>query len=272
MATIEHVSGTAFVVAQFRAEENDEPAPLYRDPIVELFLSEESRLAAKRVAEDFPPVKDLVKIRTKYFDDTLEKHLRSNVRQVVILGSGLDTRAVRKAVPGVTYYEIDDAETLNVKRARYEDLGLDLGLKLIPGNYVDDGLIDLLERNGFDFDAPTYGIWEGNTMYLPLDRMKWVLTELRAHVRRLRISFDYMEEAVVSKTTGDPGITKLVESFANMGAPWLSGISDIGRLANELGLSLVENFRTAELHRAYRPGRQITSPIFHFYSVCTVGQ
>ena len=114
-----------------------------------------------------------------HFDDTLEKQLLSNVRQVVILGSGLDTRAVRKAVPGVTYYEIDDAETLAVKRARYDALGFELDLRLIPGNYVSDGLIDLLGRNRFDFDLPTYLIWEGNTMYLPLDRMKRVLTELR---------------------------------------------------------------------------------------------
>ena len=85
MATIEHVSGTAFVVAEFRAEENTEPVPLYVDPIVELFLNDDSKRAAGRVAEDFPPVKDLVKIRTKYFDDTLERHLLSNVRQVVIL-------------------------------------------------------------------------------------------------------------------------------------------------------------------------------------------
>jgi methyltransferase (TIGR00027 family) len=272
MATIEHVSGTAFVVAEFRAEENNEPAPLYRDFIVELFLSDESKRAARRVAEDFPLVKDVVKIRTKYFDDTLDQHLLSNVQQVLILGSGLDTRAVRKAVPGVSYYEIDDAETLDVKRARYEELGCELDLKLIPGNYVNDGLIDLLDRNGFDFDLPTYIIWEGNTMYLPLDRMKWVLTELAAHVRRFRLSFDYMAEEVIAKTTGDPGVTKLVESFANMGAPWLSGVSDIRRLAYEHGLTLVENFRTAELHRRYRPGRPITSPIFDFYSVCTIGQ
>ena len=175
------------------------------------------------------------------------------MRQVVILGSGLDTRAVRKAVRGVTYYEIDDAETLDVKRARYEELGFELDLKLIPGNYVTDGMIDLLIATAFDFDLPTYVIWEGNTMYLPLDRMKWVLSELAAHVTRFRLSFDYMAEAVISKTTGDPGVTKLVESFANMGAPWLSGVSDIRSLAFERGLTLVENFRTAELIRRYRP-------------------
>ena len=243
MATIEHVSGTAFVVAEFRAEENFETTPLYRDSIVGLFLSDESKRAARRVATAFPQVKDIVKLRTKYFDDTLDAQLHSHVRQVVILGSGLDTRAVRKATPGVTYYEIDDAETIALKRARYDELRLDLDLKLIPGNYVTDGMIDLLRRNRFDFDLPTYVIWEGNTMYLPLDRMKWVLATLGAHVRRLRVSFDYMAESVIAKTTGDAGVTALVESFANMGAPWLSGITDIHHLASELGLVVVENFR-----------------------------
>jgi methyltransferase (TIGR00027 family) len=96
MASIENVTGTAFVVAEFRAAENVEPIPLYHDSIVGLFLNEETRRAAERVAASFPPVRDLVKLRTKYFDDVLEKHLDSRVRQVVILGAGLDTRAVRK--------------------------------------------------------------------------------------------------------------------------------------------------------------------------------
>jgi hypothetical protein len=56
-----------------------------------------------------------------------------------------------------------------------------------------------------------------------------------------------------------------------MGAPWLSGIRDIQSLAREMRLTLVENFRTSELYRAYRRGRPMTSQIFGFYSVCTVG-
>jgi O-methyltransferase involved in polyketide biosynthesis len=74
MPRIKDVSGTAFVVAEFRAEENDAARPLYRDSVVGLFLNEESRDAAGRVAASFPPVKDMVKVRTKYFDDTLERH------------------------------------------------------------------------------------------------------------------------------------------------------------------------------------------------------
>src|SRR5262245_13622482 len=271
MAQIKDVSGTAFVVAEFRAEENRETTPLYEDSIVGLFLSEASRHAAGLVAASFPHVKDLVKIRTKYFDDTLERHILSQFRQVVILGAGLDTRAVRKQAAGVTYFEIDDPATLKLKQSCYEREGITVNVKFIPGNYATDGMIDLLTQNGFDLDLPTYVIWEGNTMYLPLDVVKHVLAELRRCVKRFRVSFDYMAESVIAKTTGDPCITRLVESFASMGAPWLSGIRDIQGLAHELRLNLVENFRTSELYRRYRRGRLAKSPIFGFYSVCTVG-
>jgi methyltransferase (TIGR00027 family) len=271
LVEVKNVSGTAFVVAEFRAEENDETSPLYRDSIVELFLNEQTKHAARSIAASFPPVRDLVKIRTKYFDDMLEKQIQSGFQQVVILGAGLDTRAVRKPAPGVTYFEIDDRATLKWKRACYEINGIQADLKFIPGNYVTDGLIDLLKENNFNFNLPTYFIWEGNTMYLPLEATKHVMTQLRKYLRKFQVSFDYMSDAVISKTTGDHGITKLVESFANMGAPWLSGIRDLRALADDMNLRVIENFKTAELCQSYWPARPLGSPIFNFYSVCTLG-
>jgi len=189
---------------------------------------------------------------------------------VVILGAGLDTRAVRKQAANVRYFEIDDAATLALKQTCYEQQGIDADVTFIPGNYVRDGVIDLLRQNDFDFDSPTYFIWEGNVMYLPLDSVKHVMTELRRCVKRFRLSFDYLAEAVISNATGDPGITTLVESFANMGAPWLSGIRDIQSLTRELSLDLIEDFKTAELFQMYSVGRPMTSSIFSFYSVCTL--
>jgi O-methyltransferase involved in polyketide biosynthesis len=231
MSQIKDVSGTAFVVAEFRAEENRAATPLYHDAVVGLFLSEDSRRAADLVEASFPPVKDMVKIRTKYFDDMLERQLQ----------------------------------------ACYEAEGIDADVTFIPGNYVTDGLIDLLKQSRFDFDLPTYVIWEGNTMYLPLESVKHTMAELRRCVQRFRLSFDYMAEAVIARTTGDPGITSLVESFAAMGAPWVSGIRDIRHLAREMRLQIVDNFKTADLGRAYGLTRPVTSPIFGFYSVCTLG-
>src|SRR5262245_10899060 len=270
MTQIRNVSGTAFVVAEFRAEENRLAAPLYQDPVVGLFLDDDTRYAAGLVEASFPQVKDLVRIRTRYLDDVLEQHIQSGVRQVAILGAGLDTRAVRKQAAGVTYFEIDDAETLALKQSRYAQHGIAADVRFIPGNYVSDGLIDLLVENDFDLDAPAYFIWEGNTMYLPIEGVRQIMLDLRKHVRRFRLSFDYMAESVIAKTTGDPAITRLVEAFESMGAPWLSGIRDVGTLARELSLSLVENFQTSVLYQRYWLGRPMTSRIFDYYSLCTL--
>jgi O-methyltransferase involved in polyketide biosynthesis len=59
MSQIKDVSGTAFVVAEFKAEKNRMPAPLHNDAVAELFLSDESRSAAARIAASFPPSKDM---------------------------------------------------------------------------------------------------------------------------------------------------------------------------------------------------------------------
>jgi methyltransferase (TIGR00027 family) len=267
---IRNVTGTAFVVAEYRAEENREAEPLYRDAVVELFLNDDSRRAARRISDTSPQVKDMVKVRTRYFDDTLDHHLLSQYKQVVILGAGLDTRAVRKQAPGVTYFEIDDAATLTWKQTCYAQHGVDANVKFIPGNYVTDGLIDLLRQNGFDFELPTYVIWEGNTMYLPLDAVKQTLADLQAHVRHFRLSFDYMTDAVITKSTGDASVTTLVESFAAMGAPWVTGFRDIRTLAREMSLTLTDDQTTGELGQRYQVGRPLTSAIFDHYAICTV--
>jgi hypothetical protein len=62
LAEVRNVSGTAFVVAEFRAEENCEAYPLYRDSVVKLFLNEDTKQAAGYIAAGFPLVKDLVKV------------------------------------------------------------------------------------------------------------------------------------------------------------------------------------------------------------------
>lgn len=271
MSEIQDVTGTAFVVAEFRADENAEVHPLYSDPIVPLFLNSETKKAAERISAAFPPVKKMVKIRTRYLDDKLEQQLGLGYQQVVILGAGLDTRAVRKQVSGVVYFEIDDERTVSLKKAKLEENGIHANVKFIPGDYVADGFIRLLDQNDFDFNCPTHFIWEGNTMYLTPDSVKQVMVDIAKYLRQFTLSFDYMAEEVIAKTTGDPGVTTLVESFANMGAPWSYGIGDIKRLAEEAKMTVTDNFKTAELHRAYWPSRMLDSAIFDFYSLCTLG-
>jgi O-methyltransferase involved in polyketide biosynthesis len=61
MSGIKYVAGTAFVVAEFRAEENSEPSPLYRDPVAGLFLNEDTRETA-RASDDVASLRLLLSV------------------------------------------------------------------------------------------------------------------------------------------------------------------------------------------------------------------
>jgi O-methyltransferase involved in polyketide biosynthesis len=79
MSDIREVTGTAFVVAEFRARENEEPHPLYVDPIVCIFLDARTRAAAEAIRADFPAGENMPRLRTRYFDDRLGER-RSQAR------------------------------------------------------------------------------------------------------------------------------------------------------------------------------------------------
>ena len=270
MTGLKDVTGTAFIVAEFRVRENDEPNPLYVDAIVPIFLDERTKRAADGISADFPAAEMNVRLRTCYLDQRLDEQIALGCRQVVILGAGLDTRAERKVAPGVAYFEIDDANTLSFKKARLAESGIDAAVTFIPGNYVTHGVLGLLERNGFDSSLATFFIWEGNTMYLTRGDVLNVLLEIRERVGAFAISFDYMDEAVVARTTGDAGTTTFVERFAEMGALWHCGIDDLGALAKEAALTVADTATVAELHRTYWPGRPLASIIYDHYALCTL--
>jgi len=270
MTEIQDVTGTAFIVAEYRARENAEQNPLYRDPIVPLFLSKQTRQAADRVAQDFPPGVQGVILRTRYLDDRLDGQLSRGCRQVVIPGAGLDTRGVRKQKPGVTYFEIDDAEILNFKKERLAKEGIEAQIVYIPGNYVTEDLLRLLATNGFNFDLPSYVIWEGNTMYLNRPEVLKVLTDLRNKVVKFAISFDYLTEAVINYATGDERISAFTKHFADMDAPWTFGIDDLDALAGDAGLTVVDDVKTAELFRTFWPNRQLDSKWYDNYALSTL--
>jgi O-methyltransferase involved in polyketide biosynthesis len=142
----------------------------------------------------------------------------------------------------------------------------------IAGNYVTDGLLRLLDANGFDFGLPTYVIWEGNTMYLNRPAVLAVLTDLRSSVGELAISFDYLTEAVIDYATGDEQTTAFVRRFAEMGAPWSFGIDDVGALAGDAGLIVVDKIKTADLYRTFWPGLPLDSIWYDHYSLCTLAR
>ncbi|MEG4347664.1 class I SAM-dependent methyltransferase [Microcoleus sp. A003_D6] len=197
-----NVTGTAFIVAEFRAEENAETAPLYTDNTVKIWLNEETKRIAGEIAQNSPAAKEMIKLRTKYFDDVLSNQILAGCQQIVILGSGLDTRAARINGEKVTYVEIDDRATLELKESTLKAHKIKANVRYIPGDYLQDGLIALLKPSKLDFDQPTYFLWEGNTTLIAKKDVIFVLEQIRDNFKDFKLSFDYMSEKVIARTTG----------------------------------------------------------------------
>ena len=270
MTEIVNVAGTAFVVAEFRNDENKEDHPLYRDPFVSLFLDDESKRAADRISQSFPPIRNNVRLRTRYFDDRLRHQIGQGARQILILGAGLDTRPQRIGGEGVAYFEIDAPETQAFKKARLEEDSVDPHTTFIGADYVRDGMLDLLRQSEFDFSLPTHVIWEGNTMYLDDAAVRRILSDLMSGIERCSASFDFLARNVIDNQTGDAEITAVVERFAAMGATWTYGIDDLFGLAAQCGAKVLDRVTMADLHRTFWPGRPLSSPLYDYYSLCTV--
>jgi methyltransferase (TIGR00027 family) len=81
------------------------------------------RLVTQTIDRGWPGARVSVVVRTRFIDDALKKALADGIDQVVIVGSGFDTRAYR--VPGAEraqIFEIDTPGTIQGKRTRIEAL------------------------------------------------------------------------------------------------------------------------------------------------------
>lgn len=179
----ESVGGTALGVAAARAAETDSEQPLIRDPFARVFLAaagegiwemfDNSTLPAELTDIDpdlsarMQTMVDFFAVRTAYIDDFFRTAADAGVRQVVILATGLDTRAWRLPWPnGTRLYELDQPKVLEFKSSTLRDHE--------PASHRIDVPVDLrqdwptaLRQAGFDPSAPTAWSAEGLLRYLP---------------------------------------------------------------------------------------------------------
>jgi methyltransferase (TIGR00027 family) len=124
--------------------------------------------------------------RTRFFDDFFAHAMAAGIRQAVILGSGLDTRAYRLAWPaGMTVFEIDQPEVLGFKAATLAELGAkpQADLRMVPADLRREWPAALLHF-GFATCRPTAWIAEGLLLFLPpvaQDRLLDYVTALSAN-------------------------------------------------------------------------------------------
>ncbi|MBU8854952.1 class I SAM-dependent methyltransferase [Bacillus sp. FJAT-26377] len=264
----EKVGRTAFVIAEWRAEESESASPLFSDHLANIFLNVDTSKNALAIAEDSPSTRFLVRYRTRYFDDLILQKIRQGIKQFVILGSGLDTRPIRLGAKGVTFYELDQKHVLDYKAQQIKEFGYEQNSIFIPCDYTDVDFIEKLKDKGFDPSLETFLLWEGNIFYLKYNNIFYVLNSLKHGIDTFELTFDYLSQKLINRATGFKRSEDLLNGFSQIGAPWNTGFDDISDLAKQVGLLVKENFLIADYSNEIGKDIHIDPKLFDDYSIC----
>ncbi|MGP2436033.1 class I SAM-dependent methyltransferase [Streptomyces sp. JW3] len=173
------VGVTALLVAAARAIETHRPDALARDGYAEHFVRAAPACAGWPVRPDQVPDGDAdplwgrfaryFGLRTRVLDDFLLRSVHtSGARQVVLLGAGLDTRALRLDWPaGCVVFEIDRAGVLAFKHRVLDGLAATPRAARVPVPVdLRADWVGALAGAGFDPAAPSVWLAEGLLFYL----------------------------------------------------------------------------------------------------------
>jgi methyltransferase (TIGR00027 family) len=257
-------SRTAEYMALFRALESARPAEvrLFEDRCASRFLT--ARLRSVVRAASFQPLGRLLCsyidsrwpgprlsgiVRTRAIDDFVVSSMTTGCTQLLLLGAGYDTRAVRLSeVASTAVFEVDHPATQARKR---QALGsTPPNVRYVPVNFERNSLQQELERAGFERDRQSCVLWEGVFSYLTveaIDAMLLALLELCATGSRILIT--YVDEGALK--TAQPDGVAWMDAVSDVGEPFLTGLDPAcaEQFFADRGLTLRQDESTADAAR-----------------------
>lgn len=252
-------SRTALRVARLRALHQFSPqAALFRDPFANAILGEAALDAQELEREDEHGrrMRLFVASRARLAEDWLAAAVERGVRQLVVLGAGLDTFSLRNPHPGLTVFEVDHPATQAWKRRRIAEAGLaePSNATFVPVNFERQRLAEELAAAGHQAAAPSFFMWLGVVPYLTRDAIFATLSYI-AGTQGSEVAFDYSEPAENRDAAGQAALAFYAARVAAIGEPWISFFTP-GELANsltELGFDEIEDLESSAI--AARFGR-----------------
>jgi methyltransferase (TIGR00027 family) len=163
---------TARLMAAIRAKETARADRLFNDFFAAQLAGEEAFtfLEQKLTKEDLA----YVSVRTRFFDDFLLS-VSTKANQIVILASGMDTRAYRLFWSSKTQiYELDQAQVLETKAAILFDATPSCQHHAISADLTQPWSHLLLEQ-GYQSNLPSVWLLEGLLMYLNESEVRQLL-------------------------------------------------------------------------------------------------
>jgi methyltransferase (TIGR00027 family) len=203
-------------------------------------------------------IHEYVLARTNLFDEVFVDALERGFSQIVLLGAGMDTRALRfqDRNRGAKIFELDIEATQRYKRELYErkKTALPNTLVFVPIDFNKQRLADVLTQAGYREGQQTLFLWEGVTMYLEAEAVDGTLAFIRSSAAEGSVvAFDYIRASVLRRENTLYGEKGGYDRVAQVGERWMFGIEDgeIEKFLAERGLKLLSHYTPSDLEAAY---------------------
>ena len=207
------------------------------------------------------PFRASIVARTRFVED-LVSDLVGKVDQYVILGSGLDTFSQRKPEIASKFkiFEIDKAETLAWKIQRLEEIGYSIPsyLKFVPIDFeLKESWWDKLIESGFDPKKPAIVSSLGLSMYLSLDSIKEMLTQMAKLAPDSIFIMTFMLPLASVAAEDRFGYDRSIKGAQASGTPFISFFlpHEMLNLASECGFKKVTHTSTHQMREKYFANR-----------------
>src|SRR3989304_2176660 len=207
----------------------------------------------------FPPgIYEYVLARTKVMDSAFMEALEARVAQIVLLGAGFDTRALRFADQnrGTQVIELDVATTQQpkIEILRRKKIRLPQELVFATIDFDKQDIFEVLSKAGYQPGQKSLFLWEGVTMYLSAQAVDGTLNFIRSHAALgSRVAFDYIYASVLRRENRYYGEQGIFETVSKTGEGWTFGLEDgeIETFLSERGFEIVAHYTPPELEKLY---------------------
>ena len=260
-------SFTAMAAATHRAAHQIlEHGRIFSDPLAVAILGVD-RDDIVRQARQTPSSRRMrlfISIRTRFAEDTLAGAYAQGVRQLVVLGAGLDTYAYRKDLPdGLRVFEVDHPATQAFKRERLAAAHIEMpsSLSYVPVDFERDTCGDRLSVAGFDPNARTFVTWLGVIPYLTEQAIWSTLHYICKLPGGAEVVFDYSNPPDQLAPERRAQHDQRAARVAELGEEWLSyfDTETLHEKLYSIGFSRLDDLGPYEIARRYLP--EVLAPV-----------
>jgi methyltransferase (TIGR00027 family) len=232
---------------------------VFADPLALAILGQDAdeAIALARERPERRPLRLFVAMRSRFAEDSARGSVEQGVRQIIVLGAGLDTFAYRlEPTHDLRVFELDHPATQRDKRRRLAEAHIaePSHVAYVAHDFERGSMTAALKAAGFDPLRRTFVLWLGVTPYLTEEAVYATLGEVARLPGGAGVVFDYANPPDrIKEAAARNYYAQMAERVAASGEPFRCYFDsdELHKRARNLGFSEIEDLDRAALVERY---------------------